>query len=259
MRTPLPFHKLTYFYSRSLQSSGREQLYQSDGYFAPRIKEIMQEGYVLTRDDYLHSRSWTQGINETTLEVAGESMTLRDVGGDELNRANHWGKAIEDSVCSMFVVALPDYTKTDSLTNTSKFWAVRELMWSYLVNESVPKFILLLNKQDLFVKSLEQSPLHECGDFCDVSPRAADESIDTYAKRCEKEVVIFFNRIPGRMKTTKKYLAVTQCPTFDNADLTIKATFVTQATDQTLFRNIKIELCDVIASITAETLSVGGF
>jgi hypothetical protein len=219
----------------------------------------MQEGYVLTRDDYLHSRSWTQGINETTLEVCGESMTLRDVGGDELNRANHWAKAIEDSVCSMFVIALTDYTKMDSHTNTSKFRAVRELMWSYLVNESAPKFILLLNKRDLFVKSLEHSPLHECKDFRDVPPRAADESFDAYARRCEKKIVDFFNRIPALMKTSAEYQAVTKCPTFVTADLAIRATFVTQATDQTLFRNIKIELCDVIGSIMAKSLSVGGF
>ena len=125
------------------------------------MSEITSNDYVLTRSDYLHSRSWTEGVNETSIKVLDETVTLRDVGGDELNRATHWGKAIKDSFCNVFVIALPDYTKLDSATKASKFRRIRKLLWTYIISKERPKFLILLNKQDLFHKNLKEFPLHK--------------------------------------------------------------------------------------------------
>jgi hypothetical protein len=209
---------------------------------------------VLTRSDYLNSRSWTQGVNETPLKVANQTLTLRDVGGDELNRANHWGKAIKDSFCNVFVIALTDYTKTDSTTKTSKFRKVRELLWMYIISKDRPKFLLLLNKQDLFDKSLKEVPLHKTKEFSDVSPQAEGESHDAYAHRCEELISKFFNTMPTSVRRSEEYNQAKGEWNFDKTKLKLNATFVTQATDVDLFQEVKSEFLRVFRELFKENL-----
>ncbi len=105
-----------------------------------RISEIMQETYALTRVDYLHCRSWTHGCSEVDVTTDVIELRMRDFGGDELNREQHWGAAIKDSFCIMFVVSLSDYTHTSMQKKghtTAKFRHIRKMLWGYLTHDSI--------------------------------------------------------------------------------------------------------------------------
>ena len=191
--------------TETLESANKEQLFISAGHFVLRIGSIMEESYRLTLSDYLHCRSWTQGLNDYEFNASPSvRITLRDVGGDEVNRQLHWRAAVKASFCTIFVVSLADVTRLErGSTTRSKFRAVRSLLWSYLVEKTNPKIILLLNKQDLFRKKLEMVPLHKaCKDFKGVAPQGEDEVFEHYCARCENEVVEFFKKMPSSVKTS---------------------------------------------------------
>jgi hypothetical protein len=173
-----------------LESPEKEQLFLSAGYYVSRISDIMQETYALTRLDYLQCRSWTHGCSEFDVTTDVIKLTMRDVGGDELNREQHWGAAIKDSFCTMFVVSLSDYTHLQKKGHTTaKFRHIRKLLWGYLTDEADPKIILILNKQDLFREKLKDVPLHKgCKEFESFAPQAEEESFEAYCKRCEEEI-----------------------------------------------------------------------
>jgi hypothetical protein len=230
------------FPSVRLESPEKEQLFISGGYYASRVSEIMQETYRLTRLEYLHCRSWTKGMSEFQLDANGVKFNMRDVGGDELCREQHWRKAIKDSFCVVFVVSLSDYTRT--LKDTAKLRTIRSTLWDYLIDEADPKIILLCNKQDVFREKLKDIPLHKgCKEFATVAPQAEGEKFEAYCERCEEAVLTYFKKIPSSHKNCQ----TVQKRKKENSDFNIKnvglrGAFITQATDEALFNEVKTKL-----------------
>jgi hypothetical protein len=213
-----------------------------------RISEIMQETYALTRLDYLHCRSWTHGCSEFDVTTDLIKLTMRDVGGDEMNREQHWGAAIKDSFCTMFVVSLSDFSRVQKKGHTTaKFRHIRKMLWSYLTDEADPKIILILNKQDLFREKLKDIPLHKgCKEFESFAPQAEGEQFEAYCKRCEEEILRYFQKIPSSIKECEKVKKREEAdPEYNVKKVRLCGEFVTQATDEALFGEVKKEIFEI--------------
>ena len=238
-------------------SPEKEQLFISGGYYASRVSEIMQETYRLTRLEYLHCRSWTKGMSEFQLDANGVKFNMRDVGGDELCREQHWRKAIKDSFCIVFVVSLSDYTRT--LKGTAKFRTVRSTLWDYLIDEANPNIILLCNKQDLFREQLKKVPLHKgCKEFKNFAPQAEGEHFEAYCERCEKAVLHYFKRIPSSTKKCKKVKEREEAGDFKINDVHLRGAFLTQATDERLFGEVKKNLTNIFSEFLNQCMESSG-
>jgi hypothetical protein len=219
----------------------------------------MQETYCLTRFDYLHCRSWTMGFNEFNFDANGIRMTMRDVGGDELNREHHWAKSIKDSFCVLFVVSLCEYTRVEKDGRTAKFRKTRAMLWDYLIDEANPKIILLCNKQDLFREQLKKVPLHKgCKEFKDYAPQAEGEQFEAYCERCEKAVLHYFKRIPSSTKKCKKVKEREEAGGFDISDVHLRGAFLTQATDEKLFCEVKKKLTNIFSEFMNQCMASVG-
>jgi len=223
-----------------LRSTEKEQLFLAGGTFVGRVKQIMDEEYHLTRSDYLNSRSWTKCVKEATLKLDGCTMTLRDFGGDEMNRARYWRKAVGESTCSLFVVSLSDYAKHGTNSQDDRLQDTREALWSCLLHAASPRIILVLNKHDLFSKKLERTPLHTCNHFTHVSPRVEAESHQNYVKRCEAAMLDFFSQTPASVDESSKPNGI------PHPAIKITAAFVTQANDGRVFSKIKDQIFEAV-------------
>ncbi len=220
-----------------------------------RISEIMEETYALTCRDYLNCRSWTQGFSEVNFEVPtlGDgndvSVTMRDVGGDEVNRKQYWGAAIKDSFCILFVISLSDYTRTEKESATAKFRRIREILWGYLIDEKNPKIILVCNKQDLFRETLKDVPLHEgCKEFTDFAHQEEGEDFEAYCKRSEEAVLNYFQEMPSSMRSSEEVQKRKEADKkFDLENVRLHGAFVTQATDETLFHEVKTKITKIFS------------
>ncbi len=214
-----------------------------------RISEIMQETYALTRLDYIHCRSWTHGCSEFEVNMDLIKFTMRDVGGDEMNREQHWGAAIKDSFCTMFVVSLSDYTHTQKKehTTTAKFRHIRNMLWAYLTDKRDPKIILILNKRDLFREKLKDIPLHKgCEEFGSCPPQKEGEQFEAYCTRCEEEILRYFHQIPSSIKECEKVKKREEAdPTYNVKKVRLCGEFITQATDEALFGEVKRKIFEI--------------
>jgi hypothetical protein len=213
-----------------------------------RISDIMQETYALTRLDYLHCRSWTRGCSEFDVTTDVIDFTMRDVGGDELNREQHWGAAIKDSFCIMFVVSLSDYTHMQKKGHTTaKFRHIRKMLWSYLTDKVDPKIILILNKQDLFREMLKDVPLHKgCKEFESFAPQAEGEPFEAYCKRCEETTMKYFQKIPSSIKECERVKKREESdPAYSAKKVRLCGVFVTQATDASLFGEVRKDIFQI--------------
>ncbi len=213
-----------------------------------RISEIMQETYALTRLDYLHCRAWTHGYSEFDVTTDLIKLTMRDVGGDEMNREQHWGAAIKDSFCTMFVVSLSDYTHVQKKGHTTaKFRHIRKILWGYLTDEAAPKIILILNKQDLFREKLKDIPLQKgCKEFESFAPQAEGEQFEAYCKRCEEKILRYFQTIPSSIKKCEKVKKLEEAdPEYSVKKVRLCGEFVTQATDETLFGEVQKKIFEI--------------
>jgi hypothetical protein len=248
------------FCALRMESPEKEQLFRSGGLYVTRISEIMQETYALTSRDYLNCRSWTHGFSEVNFDVPmlenGDevSVTMRDVGGDEVNRAQYWGAAIKDSFCILFVISLSDYTRMDKENAIAKFRRIREILWGYLIDVKNPKIILVCNKQDLFRETLKDVPLHEgCKEFTDLAPQAEGEDFEAYCKRSEEAVLNYFQKIPPSIRSSEEVKKRKEADSNYNLEnVRLHGAFVTQATDEALFREVKTKItkifCDFLMS-----------
>jgi hypothetical protein len=235
-----------------MESSEKEQLFRSGGFYVSRISEIMQESYALTRLDYLNCRSWTQGFSEFNFNANGIKVTMRDVGGDEVNRVQHWGAAIKDSFCILFVISLSDYSRTEN--KTAKFRRIRKMLWGYLIDKANPKIILVCNKQDLFREKLKDVPLHKgCKEFTNFAIQAEGEQFDAYCKRSEEAVLTYFQKMPSSMRSGEEVQKRKEADSdFDLKTVRLHGAFVTQATDETLFLEVRTKItkifCDFLTN-----------
>jgi hypothetical protein len=98
--------------SSKLSSAEKEQHFLSGGYFQHRVEEILRPEYTITHDDHTNARSWTHDYQDIDLSYHKLNFTMRDLGGDELNR-HHWTTAMDESFCIVYIVSLTDYCKLE--------------------------------------------------------------------------------------------------------------------------------------------------
>ncbi len=162
-----------------------------------------------------------------------------------MNREQHCGAAIKDSFCIMFVVSLSDYTHMQKKGHTTaKFRHIRKMLWDYLTDEADPNIILILNKQDLFREKLKDVPLHKgCNEFENLAPQAEGEQFEAYCKRCEEEIMRYFQKIPSSSKECEKVKKREDAdPAYSVRKVRLCGEFVTQATDEALFGEVQKEI-----------------
>lgn len=133
-------------------------------YFVDSLERISKPDYVPTVDDVLKARIQTSGIQETTVEMQEDNIKLKiyDVGGQRVERKK-WIQCFSNVSILIFCVSLSDYdspleedTKINALSESIQlFDSIVNSKW--FVNTQV---MLFLNKIDIFIKKLKQSPLN---------------------------------------------------------------------------------------------------
>ncbi|KAL6936655.1 hypothetical protein ACO0R3_000255 [Hanseniaspora guilliermondii] len=133
-------------------------------YFIDSLERISKPDYVPTVDDVLKARIQTSGIQETTVEMQEDNIKLKiyDVGGQRVERKK-WIQCFSNVSILIFCVSLSDYDspleedpKINALAESIQlFDSIVNSKW--FVNTQV---MLFLNKIDIFIKKIKQSPLN---------------------------------------------------------------------------------------------------
>ena len=143
------------------------------GYFFRHLDRILTPDYQPDKDDLLHVRIRTTGIVEFPFKVKyevskGHESTLRmimiDVGGQRSERRK-WINCFENVNAVLFVVGISEYNQTlfeDDRTN--RLVESLNLFTNIVNNHYFEKsgFILFLNKIDIFVEKIKNTPLSDC-------------------------------------------------------------------------------------------------
>lgn len=150
-------------------------------YFIDNLKRISNPDYVPTVDDVLKSRNKTTGIQETTVEMKDEHITLNicDVGGQRVERKK-WIYCFSNVSILIFCVSLSDYDSP--LEEDSKVNALTESiqLFDSIVNSkwfANTQVMLFLNKIDIFLKKIPHSPLNAYFPGYDGDPKDAKASV----------------------------------------------------------------------------------
>ncbi len=160
------------------------------------LDKIFDDGFSLSHDDFIRVRNPTLIMSKTKGIYHGEEFQLVDVGG-QLHFREEWISTLSQfkgNCAVIFVISLADYDREDA--KRSRFESCLET-WIKLLNNEVMKKIpvfLLLNKEDLFYKKLEQIPLSTCPLLKHFRAKASDESATAYYARCTNAVLQIFNK-----------------------------------------------------------------
>ncbi|KAI3638934.1 hypothetical protein MIR68_003432 [Amoeboaphelidium protococcarum] len=141
-------------------------------YFISNVTRILSADYIPTDEDVLMCRSSTMSIGRERIVVDQERIVrCLDFGGYDFQRAKWPMHFTPKQAISIYVHSLPSYCDT---TGDSHSVVQTMLQQSYnsfyeVANhrdlKDVP-LVLLLNKKDLLVKTMETHPLSEyCGDY----------------------------------------------------------------------------------------------
>jgi hypothetical protein len=76
-----------------------------------------------------------------------------------------------------------------------------------------------------------------------------------YVESCQDAVIKYFKHMPSSVKKTSKYTELRKDPSFDPKAIHISAVYITQATDEHMFSNIKDELYGVFAEVLQDMLT----
>ncbi|KAJ3451055.1 guanine nucleotide-binding protein g(o) subunit alpha [Anaeramoeba flamelloides] len=139
-------------------------LNDSAGYFFENIERIGQANFKPTKNDILHARVRTTGIDESEFSIGDFSFTMVDVGGQR-NERRKWIHCFEDVTSVIFVASLCGYNQTlreDSSVNrmTESMNLFKEIWTSPWFSSS--SIILFLNKKDMFEEKIKETDLSVC-------------------------------------------------------------------------------------------------
>lgn len=148
--------------------------------FVERVAEIASSEYQANFQDLLLCRVKTSGIMTESLKIEGILFDIYDVGGQK-NERRKWIHCFDNVSAIIFVVGLSEYDKVlleDDSTN--RMADALDLFKQIFHNpafagnsrEGVPatKFLVFLNKKDLFEEKLKRRPIgamEEWSDFDD--------------------------------------------------------------------------------------------
>ena len=152
----------------------------SSAYFFDHIERIGDiEHYLPTDKDILYSRHRTFGLSEWQFEVYNESFKIYDVGGMQKERRK-WIHCFENVAAVIFVASLSSYDELMMEDDTNCMVDSLELFQAVCNNKYLDEcsIILILNKNDLFLKKIQTVPLSVCfPEFDREPPRQNEKSL----------------------------------------------------------------------------------
>mmetsp|Transcript_39401 Transcript_39401/g.64459 ORF Transcript_39401/g.64459 Transcript_39401/m.64459 type:complete len:434 (-) Transcript_39401:191-1492(-) len=170
-------------------------LLENMDYFWDKLDDVMQETehaqYLPTLQDTFNARTTTSGILENEYIIQGIPFYIFDVGGQR-NERRKWIKLFDLVHAVIFVAALNHYSCVlfeDETCNAMKesIQLFRDLINSKYFNKQYTRFILFLNKKDLFEQRLrdDKIPLTFCFEEYD-GPNYGDKTDDEFGSQSEQ-------------------------------------------------------------------------
>ncbi|KAJ3451116.1 guanine nucleotide-binding protein g(o) subunit alpha [Anaeramoeba flamelloides] len=139
-------------------------LNDSAEYFFENVDRIGETNFKPSKNDILHARVRTTGIDEADFSIEDFRFTMVDVGGQR-NERRKWIHCFEDVTSVIFVASLCGYTQTlreDSSVNRmiESLNLFKEIWTSPWFSSS--SIILFLNKKDMFEVKIKETDLSVC-------------------------------------------------------------------------------------------------
>ncbi|KAF7290462.1 hypothetical protein MKEN_01500700 [Mycena kentingensis (nom. inval.)] len=130
-------------------------------YFFADLPRLFKPSYVPSAQDIVHTRARTIGITETTFKLRDHEMLMVDVGGQKSERRK-WIHCFQDVTSILFLVSLSGYDQclvedrdANQMQDAMTIWdSICHSQWFKLTS-----IILFLNKDDLFQKKIQTSPI----------------------------------------------------------------------------------------------------
>eukprot|EP00485_Elphidium_margaritaceum_P000437 CAMPEP_0202698270 /NCGR_PEP_ID=MMETSP1385-20130828/11542_1 /ASSEMBLY_ACC=CAM_ASM_000861 /TAXON_ID=933848 /ORGANISM="Elphidium margaritaceum" /LENGTH=372 /DNA_ID=CAMNT_0049354941 /DNA_START=22 /DNA_END=1140 /DNA_ORIENTATION=- len=144
-------------------------------YLLGNIERIIEDEYMPTFDDCVHTRSVTTGINRETFTYSPnrnklERYQIVDVGGQRTERKK-WVAHFDNVIGVIYCMALSGYDQVLWEDNTvNKLDEALNLLLDMLSNKKFKPinhatYIIFLNKRDLFQQKLKQKPFQYRDEF----------------------------------------------------------------------------------------------
>mmetsp|Transcript_8861 Transcript_8861/g.22286 ORF Transcript_8861/g.22286 Transcript_8861/m.22286 type:complete len:349 (-) Transcript_8861:92-1138(-) len=136
-------------------------LYDNTQFFMERIDEISDPEYTPPDEHLLLARFMTVGVRESTFKAGKSFFRLVDVGGQRGERRK-WAHCFQDVNCVLYCMSLSEYDQTLMEDESVNCMSESLTIFTEVVNCSWLKkstIVLFLNKKDLLVVKLPNSPL----------------------------------------------------------------------------------------------------
>lgn len=138
-------------------------LMDSAKYFFDNLDRISEPDYFPTVTDVLRTRKKTSGIFDLKFEMDGLKLHIFDVGGQRSERKK-WIYCFDNVTSIIFCVSLSEYDQTLLEEKTQNRMEESLTLFDSVVNSrwfSRCSVILFLNKIDIFIEKLNDSPLEK--------------------------------------------------------------------------------------------------
>lgn len=176
-------------------------LLDNASYFLDNMDRIINESYVPTFEDVVHSRTKTVGFIEEEFMFTDHKnqptrFVITDVGGQRCER-NKWIHVFDPVVAIIFVLALSGYDQVlYEETNTNRLKEALNLFEDTFMRPvfSRKNVIIFLNKNDIFQKKIRQIPFNKSKLFPDFQGNEHDPD----------QVIQYIRTELGRRNTKKK-------------------------------------------------------
>ncbi|KAI0750498.1 heterotrimeric G protein alpha subunit 4 [Fomes fomentarius] len=178
-------------------STGMQVMYESGSlpelpenwlYFSQHLDRLFHAAYVPTQEDIVHAYSKTTGIAEAVIHLPSRPdvyLRLIDAGGRRSERKK-WIHVFHNISVVVFLANLNGYNQTlaeDGCTNS----LMEDMnLWKAVCNSrwfTHASLILLLNKNDLFEKTLKRVPIKEYFPDYDGEPGDASDGRKYFLQR----------------------------------------------------------------------------
>ncbi|CAI5455177.1 unnamed protein product [Caenorhabditis angaria] len=181
-------------------------LLDSAKYFLDNIVRLTEDVYVPTAQDIVHCRISTSGINEIAFNYKKMDFRMVDVGGQRTERRK-WIHCFDNVDMVLFVVSISDYDQLDP-----EDCRMNRLRQSYEIFKTIVQsdlfrhasIVLFLNKYDIFLDKLPNSPLRRSFSSYDGdnSPNDCRDYIKKQFRRCINNRHKFFSFETNATDTT---------------------------------------------------------
>ncbi|XP_057310964.1 guanine nucleotide-binding protein subunit alpha-12-like [Hydractinia symbiolongicarpus] len=127
------------------------QLGDSTSYFLNNLERIGRKDFMPTKQDMLHSRKATKGIQEYEFEIKGIPFVMVDVGGQRSQRTK-WFQCFDEVTSILFMVSSSAYDQVIMEDRRTNCLIESCMIFETIVNNKCfanVSIILFLNKTDL--------------------------------------------------------------------------------------------------------------